>query len=401
MRIGFVVQRYGTEVAGGAEAATRMFATALARRGHEIRVVTSCATSYDTWSDSYPPGTTVEEGVEVRRLSVPRPRSQGRFAPLSERVLGRSRVSPIVEAAWMNEQGPTIPSLREGLTELCETSDIVAFMTYLYPTTVYGLPAVSEQRPTVLHPTAHDEPTFRRQVIREVFDRVAGLALFTEEERDLVCRRYRPTCPTAIVPVGVTFPTTTPQPDRFRQRFDIGDDPYLLYLGRIDPNKGAGELLSYFRAFGNRHDDRLRLVMVGAEMMEVERTDRVVVAGFVDEATKWDALAGSVALVQPSHQESFSIALVESWLMERPVIVQRNCAVLDGFTRRARGGIPYGSFGEFEASVSSLLESPDLAATLGGNGRRHVVERFGWDTVIDGYVSFLDEVAGTWRTSRS
>ena len=49
------------------------FATRLAGRGHQVEVVTSCATDAATWSDVLPPGTTVDDGVVVHRLPAARP----------------------------------------------------------------------------------------------------------------------------------------------------------------------------------------------------------------------------------------------------------------------------------------------------------------------------------------
>src|SRR5690349_9768838 len=58
-RICFVVQRYGTGVVGGAEKYVEAMATGLAAMGHEISVITSCATSYADWADEFEPGTHV------------------------------------------------------------------------------------------------------------------------------------------------------------------------------------------------------------------------------------------------------------------------------------------------------------------------------------------------------
>ncbi len=74
MRLLFVVQRYGAEVAGGSETFCRSFATRLAGRGHVVEVLTSCATSYLDWADVYAPGTETLDGVRVHRLPVARTR---------------------------------------------------------------------------------------------------------------------------------------------------------------------------------------------------------------------------------------------------------------------------------------------------------------------------------------
>ena len=63
MRLLFVVQRYGHEVAGGAEQHCREFATRLAARGHHVEVATSCARNYQDWANWYPEGQSELDGV--------------------------------------------------------------------------------------------------------------------------------------------------------------------------------------------------------------------------------------------------------------------------------------------------------------------------------------------------
>ena len=112
MRLLFVVQRYGPAIAGGAETACRELATRLVGRGHEVEVLTSCATSYVDWANAFPQGTVVDDGVRVHRLAVDRPRDPRFFGPLNGRVAWSSGRSPMfLEREWMRAQGPNLPAL--------------------------------------------------------------------------------------------------------------------------------------------------------------------------------------------------------------------------------------------------------------------------------------------------
>jgi hypothetical protein len=55
VRLAFVVQRYGSDIAGGSEAHCRAIAHRLSPR-HEITVLTTCAADYVTWANVYPAG---------------------------------------------------------------------------------------------------------------------------------------------------------------------------------------------------------------------------------------------------------------------------------------------------------------------------------------------------------
>ena len=70
VKILFVVQRYGVEVAGGAERACREYAERLAGRGHRVEVLTTRARSYVDWADEYPPGRHELNGVVVEEFTA-------------------------------------------------------------------------------------------------------------------------------------------------------------------------------------------------------------------------------------------------------------------------------------------------------------------------------------------
>jgi len=73
MRVAFVVQRFGEEVAGGAEALCRSTAHALAARGDEVEIYTTTARDYLTWAPHYAAGTATDGPMSVHRFPAERP----------------------------------------------------------------------------------------------------------------------------------------------------------------------------------------------------------------------------------------------------------------------------------------------------------------------------------------
>ena len=398
MRLLFVVQRYGAEVAGGAERHCRLFATRLAARGHDVEVVTTCARSYLDWANAYPPGTTRLEGVAVHRLPVARTRDMRLFGPLNGRVcLGRPPVALHVQQEWMRAQGPDVPGLGPWLDAEAGRFDAVVFFTYLYATTTGGLPRVAGRVPSVLHPTAHQEPPLALPLFDGVFRLPDAFAFSTEEERVLVEGRFRVSAPSAVVGIGFDLDAEG-QGARFRREFGVGEAPYLVAVGRVDPAKGSDELFAFFAAHKQRHPGPLRLVVVGEPVSVPADHPDVVVTGFVDDQVVLDAVDGAAALIQPSYFESFSMVLAEAWAQGRPAIVQGRCAVLDGQARRSGGALPYRGFAEFEAAVELVTSDPALGEALGRAGRRYVESELAWDVVLGRYEGLLDRVrAGAVR----
>jgi glycosyltransferase involved in cell wall biosynthesis len=400
MRLLFVVQRYGPQIAGGAETFCREFATRLKSQGVDVEVVTSRAKSYVDWANELPEGTEVDSGVPVHRLSVAHEREDRLFGPMNARVmLGRRPLPDHLQRAWMRMQGPYLEELPDWLAERAASYDAVVFFTYLYYTTWAGLPIASSATTAVLHPTAHDEPPMSLPLFDLMFRLPHGFGFLTEEEAQLVDRRFGIERPFSITGIGIELDQAG-DGDRFRAAFGVGDVPYIIYVGRLDPHKGSLELYDYFATFKKRNPGPLKLVVVGEPVRPLPPHDDIITTGFVSNQDKHDAIAGSELLVHPSYFESFSIVLTEAWLHRRPALVQGHSAVLAGQARRSGGGIPYQGYAEFEAALQLLLGDATLRAQLGAAGRDFVERRYDWPSVLAKYGRFLDSVIDQYPTRR-
>jgi glycosyltransferase involved in cell wall biosynthesis len=394
----FVVQRYGRDVPGGAELLCRELATRLAAHGHDVHVATTCARSYADWADEYEPGTFTIDGVSVHRFAVARPRDSAQFADVSARVtIGTEPVAFELQEEWMRLQGPWVPALVEWLDEHCTEFDVAMFTTYLYWTSWAGLRALAGRIPALLLPTAHDEPTLRLPLFNLLFALPDALAFLTEEEQSLVRERFPGAPAGAVLGAGVDLDALGAPAGvaEFRDRYGLRDRPYLVVVGRLDPGKGSDELVDYFVAYRERNPQReLALVVVGEPVHALAAHPDVVVTGFVDETTRRAAVAGAAIAVQPSYFESFSLVLAEAWVEGKAALVQRACAVTNGQAHRSGAAIPYRGYAEFEAAVDLLLDSTDLAATLGARGRQFVSDHYRWETVLPRYERVLHALTG-------
>ena len=385
MRILYTVQRYGSQIVGGSEAACRHFSEELVRRGHEVEVMTSCAHSYINWADEYSPGTELINGVTVHRLPVIERRTDSLFGSIHGHMMNKPASSPLFEQQrWARLMGPQLQDQRTWLLGNAHRFDVAIFMTYLYSTTTAGLPTLANRLPTILQPTAHDEPPIYVSLFQSLFRQPDAFLFFTPEERKIVERIFHLETNGNTIGIGIDQAASPGVGDRFRQDHNLGDNPYLLYVGRLDPSKGVDELIGFFVELKKRSDNNLMLVLAGDAQTEIPDHPDIRLTGFLDEQGKRDALAGSLALVQSSYFESFSIVLCESWVQNRPALVQGKCEVLRGQAMRSGGAIPYEGFAEFEACVEFLLENPDVANHMGLLGHRYVQEKYQWDIVMNG-----------------
>jgi len=387
-RIAFVVQRAGVEVNGGAE----YLCLAVARRMAavwDIDIITTRARDYVTWEDHYPEGAEAVDGVTIRRFSVDETRSTSYFDRFSQRLLPRLQEAPISEQeAWMKAQGPYSTSLMRYIAETRDSYDLFFFFTYLYATTYFGLPLVADK--AVLVPFAHDEWPIYAPMFDAFFEKPASFVFSTPEEQAFLRRRF----PSAkldgpTIGIGIDMPAD-PRPDRFRRRFGI-DNPFALYLGRIDPSKGCERLFDAFVRYKAVYSDDLILVLVGRAAMPIPQLPFLRAVGFVDEETKFDALAASEIVVMPSALESLSIVLLEAWSVERPVLVSGASDVMVGQTTRANGGLWYDDEAEFVAALHLLRDKQ--ARDLGKSGFAFVDREYRWERIIEQYCAVVERFA--------
>jgi len=388
MRLCFVIQRYGLEVAGGAELHCRWLAGRLAR-SHEVRVVTTCAVDYLEWRNHYPAGRTFVDGVPVLRHPVRRPRSARRFALISDLVFHEEHTLAD-ERAWVVENGPESPALVRSLRGMDDV-DLFLFYCYRYYHSFFGLPAVAER--AVLVPTAEEDPAVELPVFRSLFRAPQGVLYLTPEERSLVQGvSGNGSVPDAVVGSGVNVPPGWTSVD-LRGRFGL-EPGYLLYVGRIDRNKGADRLFAYYRRLREDWPDAPPLALAGSAALEIPGVPGIRYLGFVTEDEKFALLAGCRLLVMPSRYESLSVVVLEAWAMGRPVVVNSDCRVLEGQCVRSGGGLFYRGYGEFAAAVRLLSEQGELGARLGEAGRGYVESEYAWDVVEARTDRFLRGIAG-------
>jgi glycosyltransferase involved in cell wall biosynthesis len=177
-------------------------------------------------------------------------------------------------------------------------------------------------------------------------------------------------------------------------RLDLLGD-YLAYLGRIEPEKGCAVMVDHFLRWQRETGRSVTLALFGRGTMAIAENVHVQLMGVVPEAEKLAALARAKALVMHSRHESLSMVVLESWMMERPVLVNGDCEVLRGQVLRSGGGLYYRRYEEFAAALDLLLAQPKLADTLGRQGRAYFEENYTWERVMEKYERLLARVTGS------
>lgn len=383
--ITFVTPWYGPDAPGGAEAETRRLVQQLQRAEVAVEVLTTTTRDlYADWGRNYfPAGPAMVDGIRVRRFPVGK-RDRVAFDAVNARLMQNRAISTAEERVYI-EQMMSVPDLYEFIAR--EARDrLYVFIPYMFATTYFGA-QVCPQR-SVIIPCLHDESYARLGLYREILPRVKALVFHTDAERALADRLFPGEDGQLREVLGEGVDTDgIGDGARFRERHNL-DGPLVLYVGRREAGKNTPLLLDYWVRYWRESARQrgARLVLLGpGDVILPDATTGIVDLGFVPAQEKLDALAAADVFCLPSVNESFSIALMESWLQRTPALVHADCAVTVEHCRNANGGLYFADYDEFAATLDYLLDHPAQAARMGQSGRDYVLARYRWPIIIPRY----------------
>lgn len=396
-KLGFVIPWYGEDNPGGAEMLLRGLTSHLHAAGIELEILATCVKEFASdWNvNYYKPGVTTNSlGITVRRFEV-RKRDTAAFDSVNRKFIECIPVTKEEEEIFLREMVNS-PKLYDYIEKHKDEYHCFIYTPYMFGTTYYGAKTCPEK--TVLIPCFHNEGYFYMESYRDVFEKVAGM-IFNAYPEEALARENMDLYKVKLATLGTGVEIDiSGDEDRFRSKYNI-EGPYVIYAGRKDKGKNVHTLIEFHseyidrkRKAGSSYTPKLILIGGGQIDIPEEFKDDIIDLGFVSIQDKYDAMKGAVCLCQPSNNESFSIVIMESWLMGRPVIVSENCDVTCDFAKRTRGGLYMKSFWDYEGIMDFYKDNEEIAAKMGANGGKFVRENFDWDIVVRRTIEFLENL---------
>ena len=345
---------------GGSESLAYQFATRLAGRGHDVRVI--CAQAFDDRR------VFTDEGVEVVQVK-PRGGFLGSVADASTLVdLMRTDV-----LEWYAEDRDLMHNIgREYLDSSLEVAE-------------------SLEIPIVLTPLAHpgqfhggDTPSdFAR------YRRATAITTMTDWERGWFAQNGVEG--ERIVTTGMGPNAARSHDGRaFRAAHRIPETaPVVLYIGRKERYKGYIHILDAAENVWRAHPET-RFVFIGIPGFyssffdEFARyaDERIVDIERASASEKSAALDACDVFAMPSLHETFGIGYLEAWLHERPVIGGDIPPLREVIDHGTDGVVVRQNVGEIAAAIATLLADPTLSERMGKAGAAKLAERWDWDRVM-------------------
>jgi glycosyltransferase involved in cell wall biosynthesis len=225
----------------------------------------------------------------------------------------------------------------------------------------------------------------RDTIVTRLADKIIAVSEEIREEK--IKRQHVPPEKVVTILNGVDSDIFSPEhgdANFIFQRFEIPvGTPTIGIVARFEPHKGHTDLIGAMPIVINEVPS-VRLLIVGEGYHEPELRKavhahhlekHVIFTGFQRDIPK--VLSGLNLVALPSRYESTNLSLIESMLMEKPVIASS----IPSHTQMIRNGVngylvAPGDIKGLASAIISLLKDDELARAMGKKGREIALQRF-------------------------
>ena len=188
---------------------------------------------------------------------------------------------------------------------------------------------------------------------------------------------------------GVSKPQNV-SADLIKDKYNLDKDSYILFLGRLVPEKGITYLI---KAFKNVNTSK-KLVIVGGSSDTVEyenelksmADENIIFTGFTQGRMLEEFYSNAYAYVLPSDLEGMPISLLEA-------MSYGNCCITSDIPECTEVigeyGISFekGNVEDLREKLQSICDNPELVNHYKQIASDYICEKFNWDAVVDDTLS--------------
>ena len=373
---------FGKSVHGGAENAVWDTCTELAKRGAKIEVWSTASSSLAGWNQDFL-REDEQTNFKVRRFKT-QTWWEPKFHPVHNDEFNREGGTTAWQRLVWKYSNLFGWGMEQALQKEAHRFDVIHLTHYLSGT-AHRLSGFFPNK-TILQPFLHDEPPLRNPLMRSLFAGATRVICNSESEINLAESSHCGLSRDAyhVVGNGVELPDTTP----------INSDPeidalarkgFVLFIGRLVEGKNIQQLIDWHTQVPEA--SRPQLVFMGEGELRQDSTLQrpwITFLGFVEEPRKLYALKHALCLAQLSLLESFSLVMMEAWLLGTPTIVHSDCLATSQHIDRSGGGYKLSSSDEYTRALAELSD-PQTRSSFADKGKEYVQNTYSWDRVCENY----------------
>ncbi len=201
-----------------------------------------------------------------------------------------------------------------------------------------------------------------------------------------------PTC----IPTGVGLPEILPA-RQIERKWALKSGEYILFVGRLTPEKGLDCLLAAYQAL----ETDKKLVLVGGTNFKDRYVDdlreqangKVIFTGYLQGALLAELFSNAYLYVQPSTLEGMPLAVLEALSYGRCVLTSdipgnREALGECGYTFRV------GNVDDLREKLAMLLREQEMVAAQFELGIKHIRREHNWERTTDEFEKLYQRLVG-------
>ena len=192
---------------------------------------------------------------------------------------------------------------------------------------------------------------------------------------------------TIFIPNGVSKPELRDACE-IEERFSLEKDGYILYLGRLVPEKGITYLIDAFKSVKT---DKKLVIVGGSSDTEAfaqelkERAagdDRIIFTGFVQGRTLEELYSNAYVYTLPSDLEGMPLSLLEAMSYGNCCVTSdiEECAAVTGDHGLT---FPKSNIDALGTLLQKLCDEPQTVESYKNTSRDYITQKYSWDDVME------------------
>lgn len=191
---------------------------------------------------------------------------------------------------------------------------------------------------------------------------------------------------TVFIPNGVSKPNII-EPNIIKDKFNLNKDEYILFLGRMVPEKGIHYLIE---AFNNIKTDKKLVIAGGAsdtdtyyqELKDKSKDNKnIIFTGFVQGKELDELYSNAYIYCLPSDLEGMPLSLLEA-------MSYGNCCLTSNIEECAEVLEDYGvtfkvsETKDLQEVLQKLLDNKDIVKKYKKEAQEYILNKYNWDNVV-------------------
>jgi glycosyltransferase involved in cell wall biosynthesis len=268
----------------------------------------------------------------------------------------------------------------------------------------FGIPYIIQPNGTVL-------PFFEKKTLKKLYDLFYGDMILknasnhiasSKNELDQIKSMGIDENKITIIPscIDLSEFENLPPNGTFKAKYGIRqDEKVILFLGRIHKIKGIDLLVDAFFDLSNEMAD-IKLVIIGPDagflnfllkkIDNLKIPEKIIYIGFIDKSDKTAAYIDADLFVLPSQYETFGLTVLEAWSCGTPVIVSEGCLISEFLPNKDI--IFKRDKNRLKDLIKKILQDDELKLKLKNDGEQLIKNQFNWSKLIEKYILIYSDV---------